>query len=282
MPEPCISDVDFTMFRELFYRKTGIWFEDGKRYFVDRRLSERILASGKGSFRQYYQKLRWSDNGAEWQALINALTVNETYFFREVHQFECLVNSMLEEIAQHKTPGGVIRIWSIPSSSGEEPYSLAIYLLEKWRKLSEFDVEILASDIDTEALERARAGVYSARSVQYLPKEYLLKYFTPLPGDQYQLNEEIRGTVAFSRINLVDPQDTGMFQNIDVVFCRNLLIYFDDISRRRAAETLYDALAPGGFICLGHSESMSRISSLFTLRRFPEAIVYQKPIRRAP
>jgi len=276
-----ISEVDFKMFRELFYRRTGIWFEDTKRYFVDRGLAERIQASGNGGFRQYYQRLRYSDNSAEWQALINALTVNETYFFREVHQFECLVNSMLEEIVHHKKPGEVIRIWSIPSSSGEEPCSVALYLLEKWPRISEFDIEILASDIDTEALERARAGIYSARSVQYLPPGYLFKYFTLLPGGEYQLSDEIRSAVAFSRINLMDPQETGIFQNIDVVFCRNLLIYFDDISRRRAAEVLYDALAPGGFICLGHSESMSRISSLFTLRRFPDAIVYQKPFRRA-
>ena len=281
MQEVGISDVDFRMFRELFYRKTGIWFEETKRYFVDRRLSERILASGNGGFRQYYQKLRSSDNASEWQALINAMTVNETYFFREVHQFECLVNSMLEEIAEQKTRGGRIRIWCIPSSSGEEPYSVALYLLERWRRISEFDVEILASDIDTDALERAREGVYSARSVQYVPREYLLKYFLPLPGGEYQLCEDVRSAVAFSQINLMDPRDTSAFTDIDVVFCRNLLIYFDDISRRRAAETLYDALAPGGFVCLGHSESMSRISSLFTLRRFPDAIVYQKPFRRS-
>jgi chemotaxis protein methyltransferase CheR len=281
MPDACISEADFRAFRELFYRKTGIWFEDSKRYFVDRRLSDRILASGNGGFRHYYQRLRYSEGGAEWQALINAMTVNETYFFREAHQFECLVNSMLEETVKHKSRNTPVRIWCIPSSSGEEPYSVAIYLLEHWGGLAEFDVEIVASDIDTEAIERARNGVYSPRSVQYLPKEYLYRYFTALPSGEYRLSEGVRSAVTFSQVNLMDPSQTSPFSDIDIVFCRNLLIYFDDISRRRAAEAIYETLAPGGFICLGHSESMSRISSLFTLRRFPDAIVYQKPFRGA-
>jgi chemotaxis protein methyltransferase CheR len=281
MPDVRITEADFRAFRELFYRKTGIWFEDSKRYFVDRRLSERILASGNGSFLHYYQRLRYMEGGAEWQALINAMTVNETYFFREVHQFECLVNSMLEETVKRKGRNKPIRIWCIPCSSGEEPYSVALYLLERWERLDEFDVEILASDIDSEALERARDGIYSSRSVQNLPKEYLRKYFTALSGGEYLLCDEVRSAVSFSQVNLMDPLQTAPFSDIDIVFCRNLLIYFDDVSRRRAAETLYEALAPGGFICLGHSESMSRISSLFTLRRFPDAIVYQKPFGRA-
>lgn len=272
-----INEDEYCAFRELFYRRTGIWFEDSKRYFVDRRLAERIRATDSENFRRYYLRLRFSENDPEWQTLTNAMTVNETYFFREMHQLDCLVNFMLNEIAAGKTEGGRIRIWSVPSSSGEEPYSVAIYLLERWPDLERYTVEILASDIDTQILEQARRGVYSQRSVQHLPQSCLRKYFRPLPNGEYQICDDLREAVAFSPVNLMDPAVTRQFRNVDVIFCRNLLIYFDDASRRTAAEVFYDALNPGGFVCLGHSESMSRISSLFTVRRFPDAIVYQKP-----
>jgi len=274
-----INEDEFCVFRELFYRRTGIWFEDSKRYFVDRRLADRIQATGSENFRQYYLKLRFSENTPEWQALTNAMTVNETYFFRETHQFDCLVNSMLNEVAANKPDGGRIRIWSIPSSSGEEPYSIAINLLENWPALERYEVEVLASDIDTRILEQAQRGVYSPRSVQHVPEVYLQKYFHRLANGDYQICEDLRGSVEFSQVNLMDPAATRCFRNVDVIFCRNLLIYFDDASRRKAAEVFYDALTHGGFVCLGHSESMSRISSLFTVRRFPDAIVYQKPTR---
>ncbi len=272
-----ISDEDFRKFREFFYRKTGIYFEDGKRYFVDKRLLERIEATGSADFRSYFTKLRFQASGEELQTLINLMTVNETYFFREEYQFKCLVESMLPEIVARKKPGSRIRIWSIPSSSGEEAYSIAIYLTEYWPPLAEWDVELISSDIDTAILERAKEGRYSARSVQALPLKILKKYFRNLPNGEYQINDDLRAAVEFTRVNLVDPADTRPYRGFDVIFCRNLLIYFDDLSRAKAAEVFYDALLPGGFICLGHSESMSRISSLFRVRKFPQAIVYQKP-----
>jgi len=127
-------------------------------------------------------------------------------------------------------------------------------------------------------LDAAQRGIYSPRSVANLPKPYLAKYFKPLPDGDFKLSRDVVDAVEFSRINLNDPAETRRFRDIDLIFCRNLLIYFDDISRRVAAEAMYDALRPGGFICLGHSESMSRISSLFDVRRFPDAMVYQKPM----
>jgi len=212
------------------------------------------------------------------QALVNCMTVNETYFFRENYQFDCMVNHMLDEIVQTKRPGARIRIWSIPSSTGEEPYSIALYLLERWPQINQYDVEILSSDIDTTVLDAAQRAVYSPRSVANLPKPYLQKYFKALPDGDFKLSRDIVDAVEFSRVNLNDPADTRRFRDIDLIFCRNLLIYFDDISRRIAAEAMFDALRPNGFICLGHSESMSRISSLFNVRRFPDAMVYQKPV----
>jgi chemotaxis protein methyltransferase CheR len=273
-----ITEADFEKFREFFYRKTGIQFDTTKRYFVDKRLLERIEATGSENFRSYFVKLRFESNGEEMQALVNAMTVNETYFFREAYQFDCLVNSMLDDIIQRRKPGSRLRIWSIPSSTGEEPYSIALYLLERWPHIDDYEVEILSSDIDTSVLQSAQKGVYSARSVANLPKAYLNKYFKATGDGDWVLSRDIVDAVEFSRVNLSDPNDTRRFRDIDVIFCRNLLIYFDDLSRRIAAEAMYDALRPGGFVCLGHSESMSRISSLFEVRRFPDAMVYEKPL----
>lgn len=272
-----ISDEDFQKFREFFYRKTGMLFEDGKRYFVDKRLLERMAATASESFRAYFTMLRFQTSGAELQALINAMTVNETYFFREEYQFRCLVDSILREIVARRSSSRPIRIWSVPSSSGEEPYGIAIYLLEHWPLIEQWDIEIISSDIDTRILEQARKGLYADRAVQHLPGPLLKKYFRR-EGGHYQISQTLREAVEFTRVNVHDAADMRSHRQFDVIFCRNLLIYFDDLSRKKTAESFFDALNPGGFICLGHSESMSRISSLFQIRRFPEAIVYQKPL----
>ena len=272
-----ITAEDFQKFAEYFYRKTGIQFESSKRYFVDKRLQERIEVTGTQNFRDYFLYLRFEAGGQELQQLINAMTVNETYFFREEYQLKCLVNHMLDEVVRHKTDKRPIRIWSMPSSSGEEPYSIALYLLEYWSGIHQWDVELVASDIDTAILQRAERGRYSARSVANLPASLLQKYFTACPDGDFQLCDDLRQSVSFTRVNLMSPADVRGYHGFDIIFCRNLLIYFDDLSRRQAADTFFDALKPGGLICLGHSESMSRISSLFQVRKFPDAIVYQKP-----
>jgi chemotaxis protein methyltransferase CheR len=276
-PTPSITDSDFVRFRDFFYRKTGIMFADNKRYFVDKRLQERMLVSGQPQFRDYFNILRFQASGEEFQALVNLMTVNETYFYREEYQFRCLVRSILPEIVRRKAPGAPVRIWSVPCSTGEEPYSIAFQLLDTWPEVDEYDIEIVASDIDTTVLDQAKRGLYGDRAVQHVPKPTLERY-TRRKAGAYEVIPDIRDSIAFARVNLSDPLSTRQFRNFDVVFCRNLLIYFDDASRRDAAQTIYDALNPGGFVCLGHSESMSRISALFELRKFAEAIVYQKPL----
>jgi len=272
-----INDEDFRKFQEFFYRKTGILFEPSKRYFVDKRLLDRMDATGSRSFRNYFTLLRFQADGEELQHLTNLMTVNETYFFREEYQFQCLVQSILPDLVARKKPGATIRIWSIPSSSGEEAYSIAIYLLEHWPGIAAWDVEIISSDIDTKILALARQGLYQGRAIQHLPANLLKRYFKRT-ADGYQICEELREAVEFTRVNLSEPADTKPYRDFDVIFCRNLLIYFDEISRKAAAETMYDALRPGGYVCLGHSESMSRISSIYKVQKFPEAIVYQKPL----
>lgn len=272
-----ISEADFLKFREFFYRKTGIHFEESKRYFVDKRLVERMAATGSDSFRHYFIGLRFERDGHELQQLVNAMTVNETYFLREAYQFDCMTRELLNELVRQKPAGERIRIWSVPSSTGEEPYSIAMQLLECWPGIDRHEVEILSSDIDTTVLTAAQRGVYSQRSVANVPKAWLERYFTRV-GEEWAISRDLVAAVEFSQVNLSNPADTRRFRDIDLIFCRNLLIYFDDVSRRVAAEAMYDALRPGGFICLGHSESMSRITSLYRVRRFADALVYQKPL----
>jgi len=273
-----LSKEDFERFREFFYEKTGILFDESKRYFVDRRIIERMKATGYDNFKSYFIAIKYDISGKELQNLINALTVNETYFFREEYQFQAMVENMLPEITSRKKPGERVRIFSIPSSTGEEPYSIALYLLEYWKDIDKWDIEIVSSDIDTNVLEAAKQGVYSSRSVQNLPKPILQKYFTALKDGYYKITDDLINAIEFKKANIVNSIEMLKFRNFDIVFCRNLLIYFDDLSRKKAAENLYNAMNPGGFICLGHAESMSRISSIFEVRRFPKAIVYQKPL----
>lgn len=275
---PAISEEQFLKFREFYYRKTGTYFEDNKRYFVDKRLVERIRATESDGFRDYFVTLRFETDGKELQALINLMTVNETYFYREEYQLQCMVNSLLPDLIRRHDRSRPLRIWSVPCSTGEEPYSIGIYLLEHWPEINTYDVELIASDIDTKALDAAQAGEYQHRAIAQLPPDILRQHFIDMGGDRYIVKKQLRDAITFTRVNIMDYAEMRHYRDFDLIFCRNLLIYFDDKSRRIAAEGLYDALRPGGYICLGHSESMSRITPLFAVRKFPDAIVYQKPL----
>jgi chemotaxis protein methyltransferase CheR len=271
-----ISSEDFSRLCEFLYRRTGMAFTEAKRYYVDRRVNERMRATGSQSFNSYFARLR-IDSFGEIEQLVNAFTINETYFYRESHQLRCLINDLLTQRVERAPPAKAIRIWSVPCSTGEEPYSIAIWLLQNWRRVDEFEIEIIGSDIDTRVLEAARAGVFGKRALMQLPADVVEKFFIALGDDQWRLLDDIRHSVRFAPVNLMSVPDTAAFGRFDVIFCRNVLIYFDDASRRVAAENLYESLLPGGFLCLGHTESMSRISPLFEVRRYSDAIVYQRP-----
>jgi chemotaxis protein methyltransferase CheR len=270
-----VSQDDVRRLCEFLYRRTGMLFADSKRYYIDRRLDERIAATGSESFQSYFAVLR-ADAEHEIEHLVNAFTVNETYFNREEHQLRCMTSSLLSEITRGKAPGEPIRIWSIPCSTGEEPYSMAIWLMENWDDVDKYNIEIVGSDIDTRALKAAAEGIYGDRALMRLTQKVINRYFKPLDGNRFQIDPGLCESIQFTSANLIDAAEMKYFRNFDIIFCRNVLIYFDDASRRLAAENLYDCLRPGGYICLGHSETMSRISTLFDVRRFQDAIVYQK------
>lgn len=274
-PTPALAPKDLERFCEFLYRRTGMTFGESKRYYVDRRVAERMAATSLTSFPAYFARLR--SEPTEMEAVINAFTVNETYFYREEHQLRALSRDILPEIAATKGPGERIRIWSSPCSTGEEPYSIAIWLLENWQMVDAYNVEIVGSDIDTSALLEARQGRYGERALSRMPKAVADLYFEPVNAGARQIIEDLRESIHFSPANLVDASSMAAAGRFEIIFCRNVLIYFDDAARRTAAEHLYAALQPGGFLCLGHSESMARIDDRFEVRRFSDAVVYQRP-----
>jgi chemotaxis protein methyltransferase CheR len=280
-PATGLSDADFARFCEYFYKRTGIHFTAAKRYFVDKRIDTCIRQSRYDTFAAWFAALRTSDTGEMVQELINQLTVNETYFLREDYQFDAMLSTVLPNVLQSR--GGVsrivgpVKILSLPCSTGEEPYSIALRLLEEWDQIDHVDVEIHGADIDSEVLAKAAQASYGERSVQRVPKPWLSKYFVASGAGRYQVDEGIRSAVTLHRVNICDTGAMRSFRDFDVIFCRNVLIYFDELSSRRAAENLYGALRPGGYLFLGHSESMSRISPIFTPTRLPEGLVYQRP-----
>jgi chemotaxis protein methyltransferase CheR len=253
-------------------------FTEAKRYYVERRAVERMEQTNSAAFEPYFARLRADVNG-EIEQLVNALTVNETYFYREEHQLACLTADLLEARLKAKPRDEPLRIWSVPCSTGEEPYSIAIWLLENWPFVDRYEIEIVGSDIDTNVLTSARAGAYGKRALMRLPQAVVQKYFTTDDAVIWRIVDDLRGSVSFTEANIVDRAATRPHGQFDVIFCRNVLIYFDDVARRTAAENLFENLLPGGFICLGHTESMSRISPLFDVAHFPNAIVYQRPAR---
>ncbi len=273
---PITAD-EFIRFRDFFHQKIGVQFAESKRYFVDKRIAERARAKGCDSFTDYFRLLRFDVSGTETQLLINLLTVNETYFFRENYQLEALVKHVLPELVHRKRAGDALRIWSLPCSTGEEPYSIAISVLDAWPESDQYQIEILGSDVDTRVLGNAQAGIYGERSLQNVSPDQRRRYFRKL-GTDHQIIPELRESIDFFQLNLSSKKEMARYRNVDVIFCRNLLIYFDDVSRREAVESIFESLTPGGFVFLGHSESMSRMSSLFTPRRLGDCTVYQRPL----
>jgi len=272
---PTLTASEMKRVADLLYRWTGMIFGENKRYYIERRIGERMRTQGQIAPGAYLDFA--SGHLAEREALINAFTINETYFYREDHQLAALSREILPELIKTKRPGDLVRIWSMPCSTGEEPYSIAIWLLENWPLVDAYNIEIVGSDIDTAAMDQARAGFYASRSLARLPETVLRTYFEPERNHRRKIIDDLRESIRFLPANLVDRSTLASFGTFDVILCRNLLIYFDDASRLLAAANLFDLMNPGGFLCLGHSESMNRISDRFTLARLQDAIVYRRP-----
>jgi chemotaxis protein methyltransferase CheR len=271
---------EFIQLRDIIYDKAGLFFEEKKIYFVKKRVEQRLEALAIPDVTEYYNLLKYKDKaGRELQVLLNRLTTNETFFFREENQLNVFRDHCLPEVIDFKRRKreNTIKIWSAGCSSGEEPYTLAILLKEKIIDFSSWNIVITGTDIDTEILEKAKTGVYNERSLRFTAPNMLAKYFTRNQDNEYIINFEIKKMVTFHHVNLFDSLKMRIFRGIDFIFCRNVLIYFDDTARKSVMANFYDSLNPGGYIYLGHSESVTRINSAFDIKRAGGFIVHQKP-----
>lgn len=266
-----LTEKEFQLFRELIYKEAGISLGKGKQQLVESRLSKRLRACNLSSFIQYYKYLNEDDqNGEERLKMINALTTNKTDFYREQHHFDYLrsnVFPMLEKKAK-ETGERKIRIWSAACSTGEEPYTLAMSVLDHFGPTSfhGWDIRILASDVDTDVLAHAQNGVYGADRVADVPQEILKRHFVKTskgPDAPVQVRPELQELITFRRINFIEPQ-WPINTYFDIIFCRNVMIYFDEVTQDRLLTRFSDQLVPCGHLFIGHSESILRLDQVYT------------------
>jgi chemotaxis protein methyltransferase CheR len=265
-----LQDGTFRSLRDYIYEQTGIFVPDSKKYFLENRLSRRIQENKLSGFDEYLSYLRLKANG-ELKSLYAAVTTNETYFFREPQQFDVFTKHVLPRVLDRKRNGG-IRVWSAACSTGEEPYTIAAILKET---VPSVRAEVFGSDISDGVLDSARRGVYSSYAVRIVPPYYQQKYFR-MRGDAYELDAGIRSSVKFLNVNLIDEKAIRTIRDVDVIFCRNVLIYFDDKSKRKAVSLLYDALAPNGFLMVGTSESLHSVTRALQPTVIDKVVLYQK------
>ncbi len=275
---PLEEDV-FRLIRDLIRDYCGIYFDDDSRYLLEKRLSRRVRNHHFSSFRDYYRHLLYDRNRDEELAMItDVLTVNETYFFREQSQLKTFSEEILPDLRDLNKDKKRLRIWSAGCSTGEEPYTIAMLVLEKGYFYG-WDIEIFGSDINQRVLQVARSGIYRKNSFRTTEHHFINKYFNE-ENSLFQISDSVKQYVNLSHLNLLDPLKVKLVGIMDLIFCRNVLIYFDQQSRKRAVEIFYERLVDGGYLLLGHAESLINISTAFTLRHLKHDMVYQKPIKK--
>jgi chemotaxis protein methyltransferase CheR len=276
---PLPDDV-FRLLRDFIHDYCGIFFDNGSKFLLERRLNRRLEQHRLKSFEEYYHYLRYDRRREEEIIiLVDNLTTNETYFFREGAQLKAFSEEILPEIREKNAARKSLRIWSAGCSTGEEPYTIAILLLESGDWWRDWQVEIMGSDISQRVLHTARKGVYKKGSHRVTTPEMLAKYFVDEGRGDYRIIDPVRRLVSFSYVNLLDPFKTSLIRDLDIIFCRNVIIYFDREAKKKVIETFYEKLRESGHLLLGHSESLINISTAFTLRTLQNDMVYQKPVR---
>jgi len=274
-----LSEEEFRLLRDLIHELFGLYFDESQRASLRSRLAPRLGLLGLPSFEDYYRYLRFAPERAEeQQRMVSHLTNNETYFFREQPQLGVFSTHVLKAIKDQKarTGGNRLHLLSAGCSTGEEPLTLGMILFESGQFFWGWDVRVTGLDVDETALDKARRGLYHQNSLRAVSPQALERHFTR-EGAGVRVKEAVRRVVSFRAGNLLDPKSYDGLAPLDVVFCRNVLIYFSDAAVQRAVGLFHEALAPGGYLFLGHAESLARVSSRFVPIRFQGAIVYQKP-----
>ncbi len=268
-----LSGAAFTLLRDLIHERTGLCYDDGKNELLADKLSRRVVDSGFASFLDYYYYLKYdAESELEWLRVMDLLSVPETFFWREMDQVRALVDVLVPRFFAGQA--GPLRIWSAACATGEEPFSIAIALNEAgW--LARAPIEIYASDASPAAIEKARAGLYRERSFRSLPAALKERYFTPEQAGE-RISPEIRRQVKFSVANLISEADIAHLANAPVVFCRNVFIYFSNLTLARVATTLGRCMPSPGYLFLGSAESLLRVSTVFELDEVSGAFVYVK------
>ncbi|HWR68124.1 MAG TPA: protein-glutamate O-methyltransferase [Desulfomonilia bacterium] len=269
-----ISDKEFQLFREIIYRETGIHMSERKRNLVVARLSKRLRALNLRGFSEYHQYLKdSSDAEDEIIHLINRITTNKTDFFRERHHFDLLRNEIFPPIIEAARNGGErrLRIWSAGCSSGEEPYSIAMTVSDVFQEERGWDIKILATDLDTDVLSKASRGVYTSQQITPVPMGSLSKYFVRTP-EGYEAGQNLKNLITFRKLNLMDAT-FPMKKPFDIIFCRNVMIYFNEETKAELIRKFHLNLKGKGYMFVGHSESLMYMKHLF---RFLKHTVYEK------
>lgn len=279
-PEVSMTDEEFRLLRDLIYSHCGLFFDTDFKYLLEKRLSKRLSGLQLPNFTEYYHFLKYGrKRDQELSDIMDVLTTNETYFFRESFQLKAFTEEILPELCLRKEQRGdrSLRVWSAGCSTGEEPYTIAMLLLDlgcfdNWR------IEIIGTDISQRVLQHARKAVYGRTSFRATEQHYIERYFQEFEESTCKISDKVRELVTISHMNLLDQSRLALLGTIDVVFCRNVIIYFDQVAKKKVVQSFYKTLAPGGYLLLGHSESLLNISTDFCLKHLRNDLVYQKPI----
>jgi chemotaxis protein methyltransferase CheR len=277
-PDLPMTDEDFRLIRDLIYNHSGLFFDNDSKYLLEKRLGKRLPLHHLSGYKDYYHFLRYNrGKDQEISDIMDLLTTNETYFFREAFQLKAFTDEIIPEMLAEKEKKGErsLRIWSAGCSSGEEPYTIAMLLLEMgfgkgWR------VEIIGADISHRVLQQARKAVYGKSSFRATDEAYIRRYFQEQDGG-YKIADKVKELVTISHLNLFDQNRLALLGRMDIIFCRNVIIYFDQMAKKKVVEVFYRTLREGGYLLLGHSESLMNISTAFMLKHLRNDMVYQKP-----
>ncbi|PRQ04398.1 Chemotaxis protein methyltransferase [Enhygromyxa salina] len=271
-----MTDDEARLFVEAIQEHSGITLSINSGFFLERRLSPRLEALGLSSYLDYYQYLRYDPAGPrEMEELIERITTHETYFFREQYQLEAFSEEILPALAKRLARQQRIQVWSAGCSTGEEVYTIAMLLLESGL-FKGWNLRVMGSDISRKVLATARAAVYGENSFRTTTPALRRKYFVET-GGRATVREDVRSHCSFGQLNLISTERFRVLGPQDVIFCRNVLMYLSHEARHRVVEAFYDRLTPGGFLLLGHSESLLNVTTRFDLAHLQKDLVYRKP-----
>ncbi|MBW2422946.1 MAG: protein-glutamate O-methyltransferase CheR [Deltaproteobacteria bacterium] len=273
-----LSEAEFRLFSDLIRRRCGLHFDANTRFLLEKRLVRLIEESGATSVTSYLYRLRSGPNAEEefWR-LVDALTTNETYFFRERSQLAALITEIIPEMRTRRSVSGrPVAIWSAGCASGEEPFSIVMLGLEAGLEPGR-DFRVYASDISRTALAKARRGVYREASFRETGDRLRQRYFSTKEGVS-RISDEIKHHVDFNHMNLLDDARVSLLGPMDVILCRNVIIYFGADTKKRVMRTFHDKLCPGGYLLLGHAESLINVTTDFELKSLEHELVYRRPV----